>query len=79
MLSKILRINLIGAPYSSNSPFQKGAYPQTPDQKQVINYKEDGKLLLHSQYWQHKAPTLTPQLPLWGKITDRLLLIQNIH
>jgi hypothetical protein len=42
----------MGVAYSSNSPFQKGAYPQTPDQtpdqKQVINYNEYGKLLLHS-------------------------------
>ena len=42
----------MGVAYSSNSPFQKGAYPQTPDQKQVINYKEDGKLLLDSQDWR---------------------------
>jgi hypothetical protein len=50
----------MGVVYSSNSPFQKGAYTneslvihytQTPDQKQVINYKEYGKLLLDSQDW----------------------------
>ena len=41
----------MGVAYSSNSPFQKGAYTQTPDQKQVINYKEYGKLLLDSQDW----------------------------
>jgi len=51
----------MGVVCSSNSPFQKGAYtneslvihyPQTPDQKQVINYKEYGKLLLDSQDWR---------------------------
>ena len=32
----------MGVAYSSNNPFQKGAYPQTPDQKQALNYKEYG-------------------------------------
>jgi hypothetical protein len=32
----------------------------------------------HSQYWQPKAPTFSPQLPLWGKNTDELLLCKII-
>ena len=31
------------------------------------------------QYWQPKAPTSSPQLPLWGKITDKLLLNKIIY
>jgi hypothetical protein len=29
------------------------------------------------QYWQPKAPTFSPQLPFWGKITDELPISQN--
>jgi hypothetical protein len=62
--------------YSSNSPFQKGAYtneslvihyPQTPYQKQVINYKKEKEFI-----W-----ALIPQLPLWGKITDGIKLFNK--
>jgi len=28
----------------------------------------------HCQYWQPKAPTLTPQLPDWGKNTDSFMI-----
>ena len=32
------------------------------------------KIPSHSQNWQPKAPTLTPQLPDCGKNTDKLLM-----
>jgi hypothetical protein len=32
---------------------------------------------INFQNWQYKAPTLIPQLPLWGKITDRFMMEEN--
>jgi hypothetical protein len=34
---------------------------------------------INFQYWQPKAPTLIPQLPLLGKNTDKLLLRKIIY